>query len=371
MADKRNAREIELAVKPMIQLLENQASNFIFGCGWMGKKFLSAIVALGYSVDGFVVTKKTTEVMDGIPVYSIEELAECKSKQNNVFIALRDQESQLTETLKSIFSTVYPVVYPRDITLIEAKYYLDYFERKHVDCSGERILLGNYHFINPFEKPDDYLLSFVYEAGDLVLPVIYNDEDRIDEGTYEYGHTMLEKGDVVLDCGSNIGLFANIAIQKGCEVFAFEPMPDAISYLQELNQMLDLKMHICPYALSDTCGTAQFHVQNFDLLGASMFEGHNVINKNYDVNVITVDQFVEDQKLTRVDYIKADIEGSERDMLRGASKTIQHYHPKISICTYHLPDDKEVLESIIKDIEPKYVIEHRWKKMYAYVPEKE
>lgn len=371
MNEQRNAKEIELAVKPMIQLLEDPSSNFIFGCGWMGEKLLSAIKALGYTVDGFVVTEKKTEIKDGIPVYSIEKLSQSNNKKNNIFVALRDQDVELIERLKGIFFNVYPVSYPRDITLIEAKYYLDYFQTRDVDCSNAYLQLGDYHFVNPFYKPDDYLLSFVYEAGDLVLPVIYKDEGRIDEGTYEYGHTMLQNGDVVLDCGSNIGLFANIAIQKGCQVYAFEPMPDAIQYLRELNQTLDIKINICPYALADRCGTAQFHIQNFDLLGASMLKGHNSIDKNCNVDVITVDQFVENEKLDRVDYIKADIEGSERDMLRGAAKTIQRFHPKISICTYHLPDDKEVLESILKAIEPKYVIEHRWKKMYAYVPEKE
>jgi hypothetical protein len=35
-----------------------------------------------------------------------------------------------------------------------------------------------------------------------------------------------------------------------------------------------------------------------------------------------------------------------------------------------LPDDKEVLEDIVKSANPNYVIEHRYKKMYGYVPKK-
>lgn len=100
-----------------------------------------------------------------------------------------------------------------------------------------------------------------------------------------------------------------------------------------------------------------------------MLENNNNIDKNYEVEVMTIDAFVEQKQLERVDYIKADIEGSERDMLKGAYETIKKFHPKISICTYHLPDDKEILENLLKDIEPGYVIEHKWKKMYAYVPE--
>ena len=75
--------------------------------------------------------------------------------------------------------------------------------------------------------------------------------------------------------------------------------------------------------------------------------------------------------LERVDFIKADIEGAERLMLKGAQETLRRFAPKLSICTYHLPDDKEVLEALIKQANPHYVIEHRWQKLYAHVPERQ
>ena len=68
-----------------------------------------------------------------------------------------------------------------------------------------------------------------------------------------------------------------------------------------------------------------------------------------------------------VDFIKADIEGAERYMLMGARETLGKFAPKLSICTYHFPDDPEVLEKIILEANPNYKIEHRWKKLYAIV----
>lgn len=364
--EKRSIKAIENDVAQIIELLSNQCANYIFGCGWMGQKFFEAVTSLGYQIDGFVVTRKNISEMNDVPVFSLDEINSI-GKKANIFVALRDQDETLNKNLNEIFSTVYAVTYPKDITLIEAKYYMDYLKNKQVDCTGDTIELQEFRFTNPFVKKDDYLLSWVYEAGDLILPVIYNDYNRIDEGPYEQKNIELEKDDVVLDCGANIGLFTNVALQKGCKVYAFEPMPDAIIYLEELTDKHS-QLKICPYALSDQCGTAAFHVQNFDLLGASMLENNNTIDKDYEVEVMTVDAFVEKEGLERIDYIKADIEGSERDMIKGARNTIQKFHPKISICTYHLSDDKEVLENLLKEIEPRYVIEHKWKKMYAYVP---
>ena len=80
-----------------------------------------------------------------------------------------------------------------------------------------------------------------------------------------------------------------------------------------------------------------------------------------------MDTFVEENKLPSVDFIKADIEGAERYMLMGAKRVLKEFAPKIAICTYHLPDDPKVLRELILDANPNYIIEEKFKKMYAYV----
>ncbi len=74
-----------------------------------------------------------------------------------------------------------------------------------------------------------------------------------------------------------------------------------------------------------------------------------------------------DRGIKKVDYIKADIEGSEREMLRGAVHILKQDAPRLSICTYHFPDDKEVLERIVKDANPRYKVVHKYLKMYCWV----
>lgn len=87
------------------------------------------------------------------------------------------------------------------------------------------------------------------------------------------------------------------------------------------------------------------------------------------IDITTIDKLLETGVIPRVDYIKADIEGAERDMLRGAVNAMRDYSPKLAICTYHYAEDRELLEAIIKKANPRYVVEHKWRKLFAYVPE--
>lgn len=364
-----NIQEIKLKYNDIFKILTNGNDNYIFGYGWMGKHFEATISPLGINFKGFVVSQKKQDKIDNFPIYDISEMKTIIGKKN-IFVALRDQDESLNQHLEKIFDVVYPITFPVDIAIMEAQYYLNLLTSAGIDIEKKYINIKDFYFINPFMQSYDYLLSWVYEAGDLLLPGLLNNYTRIDEGAYENGEVNLQKNDIVFDCGANIGLFSTIAQQKGCIVYAFEPMPTAIGFLQELHTFLHDNFHIVPYALSDTSGTATFHAQSFDLLGASLLEKSTSTDQNYIVNVTTLDEFVKSNHIEKVDFIKADIEGAERDMIWGAKETIQKYTPKLSICTYHLEDDKQVLEKRIKEINPNYIVEHKWKKLYAYIPKK-
>ena len=90
---------------------------------------------------------------------------------------------------------------------------------------------------------------------------------------------------------------------------------------------------------------------------------------NTSVECVTLDDWVKENNIPRVDFIKADIEGSERDLLAGAGETLRRFKPRLAICTYHLPDDPHVLECLIKEAVPEYKVIQRRKKLYAYVPD--
>jgi FkbM family methyltransferase len=106
-------------------------------------------------------------------------------------------------------------------------------------------------------------------------------------------------------------------------------------------------------------------IDGFNSGGNTIVKNRIAANLTEKIKITTLDNFVHEQKLKKVDFIKSDIEGAERDMLKGARGVLKEFAPKLALCTYHLPDDPEVMEAIIKDANPDYKVVHIRKKLFA------
>jgi FkbM family methyltransferase len=227
--------------------------------------------------------------------------------------------------------------------------------------------LGGYVFEDTF---------FIYmECGDCYdeasINLYYN---LLHEGPYGLRNNIVdvtvEAGDIVLDAGSWIGDFAAYASAKGASIYAFEPSDMVYGYLVKTAE-LNKNIYPVKKGLGNVKTMAAFTCD------ADKSEANAIVSRNFTdtqkqvVEITTIDVFVEENNLSCVDFIKADIEGYERYMLEGAKKTLGKFAPKLAICTYHLPDDPQVLANIIKEANPAYNIVQKKKKLYASVPRKE
>lgn len=222
----------------------------------------------------------------------------------------------------------------------------------------------------------DWLIYTIY-LDTLFVYCVHNDNynyklvDELDkilpEGTYCYEKddfdVTVKENDVVIDAGAWIGDFSAYASIKGANVFAFEPSKDTVGYLKKTKE-LNHSIQIVEKGLGDKSGS-------FSLSNNQGNSGANQITEEIDnsekIEVTTIDEFVVENNLDRIDFIKADIEGFERYMLMGAKDTLKRFAPKLAICTYHLQDDPEVLSKIILDANPNYIIIQKRKKLYAMV----
>lgn len=214
-----------------------------------------------------------------------------------------------------------------------------------------------------------------------LIPCYFNDNyqrnivEYVDRNTKEgpYGYMDIETGfnvsvacnDIVIDAGAWIGDFSAYAASKGATVYAFEPSPNLQQYLQKtalMNKQTGIIIPV-PSGLGNENTTLAFTDDEETSVGAS-FSGSV---GNLCIAITTIDSFVEAYQIKSIDFIKADIEGFERKMLLGAKKTLKTFAPKLAICTYHLPDDPEVLASIIKEANPEYSIIQMRHKLFACV----
>lgn len=213
--------------------------------------------------------------------------------------------------------------------------------------------------------------TFILEFGDLVAPYIWPERSCPwpgQEGSYEEFGVRVQPGDIVCDVGANVGVFSAYAAFRGAHVYAFEPVPAALKYLHKtvrINTSLPGSIEVVPVALMDRNGTVEMGNATDNMGGttAVLCKGKGLM---LNVPCTTLDDWVRTNSEQRVDFIKADIEGAERNLLKGAVQVLKEYRPRLAICTYHLKDDPAVLTKIIQDANPKYKIHHGRYKLYAF-----
>jgi FkbM family methyltransferase len=161
--------------------------------------------------------------------------------------------------------------------------------------------------------------------------------------------------DVVLDCGAHVGVFTRRALQRGAaKVVAIEPDPVNLECLRRnfSAEIASGKVVVFPKGVWSKPA-------ELVLTESKQNSGNNSVvadtgGEKVVIQVTTIDSLVAELQLPRVDYIKMDIEGSEREALKGAQTTLRKYRPRLMLDTYHRPDDPQVLPAILRQAVPDY-----------------
>jgi FkbM family methyltransferase len=165
-------------------------------------------------------------------------------------------------------------------------------------------------------------------------------------------------GPVVLDCGANVGFFTRLALQSGAaHVVAFEPSPGNLVCLrQNLETEIETgKVTIIEKGVWDSDAILSFSSSNKANPGAHHISVDGMGDSQ--IPVTAIDVVCERLNLTRVDYLKLDVEGSEVVAIRGAARVIRESHPVLCVATEHTDDvfanAVAVLETM-REIDPSY-----------------
>jgi FkbM family methyltransferase len=151
--------------------------------------------------------------------------------------------------------------------------------------------------------------------------------------TLEIFLTHLKEGDTFLDIGANVGMFSLIASRvlknKGI-IHAFEPSQAIFNTLSQNIANNDCQnVHLHRIALSDSEGTMtlriptnEFGTDAFAYLSSNTGASESPNNQSETVQVKTLDNFLSENKIDKVDIIKIDIEGAELLCFKGAEKLL-------------------------------------------------
>jgi FkbM family methyltransferase len=148
-------------------------------------------------------------------------------------------------------------------------------------------------------------------------------------------------GDVVLDCGANIGLFTRKALDAGARrVIAIEPSPEIVECLRRnhAREIASGRVTVVTEGVWDSEGKVTFQIDD-ENRGADRFNTGKTEGRTLQLPVTTIDALVARLGLERVDFIKMDIEGAEARALRGARSTLGRFRPRMALAAYHKKDD--------------------------------
>jgi FkbM family methyltransferase len=170
--------------------------------------------------------------------------------------------------------------------------------------------------------------SLVYEHGLRALPQSVKDYIR---------------GKSFVDAGAYIGDSALMLKKyKPSKIYSFEISQKNLPQLRQNTANDKGSIEVVPYALFSQNG----YLSCDDIGG----EGNSLFfSGDSQIETITLDSFYENRQREKLGFIKADIEGAEMEMLRGAKNIIIRDRPVLALCIYHNPEQffemKPMLES--------------------------
>lgn len=174
---------------------------------------------------------------------------------------------------------------------------------------------------------------------------VYDDDDRavladggrkmptsiytmLDEHDVRCAHFDVRPGDVVLDVGAAYGSYALCALARGAaRVIAWSPAQDAAPEM--------FRRSLAENGWSERCevrtealwsAPGWLEIPEYDAMPTFVPPAGDHRGK---IECSTLDACIINPRVDRIDFLKLDVEGAEHEILKGARRTIERYHPKI------------------------------------------
>ncbi|MBS5803777.1 MAG: FkbM family methyltransferase [Acinetobacter sp.] len=142
------------------------------------------------------------------------------------------------------------------------------------------------------------------------------------------------------------------------KIYAFELIYDKVKNKSIAHIIDSLKeLEIIPLALWDRKEKLVFteNVAAPYSSGINPPLNKNGSEQNFTVDAISIDEYVSENNIEKVDFIKMDIEGAEMKALKGAEQTLIKHRPQLAISIYHSNNDMQDIPIYLHNILKNYI----------------
>lgn len=317
----------------------------IYGAGFLGTWANSYLKSLGVKVIKFIDrdSRKIGDAIDGIPIVgpTEDELASIPA----IFIAARHAVSEVERALVPhglaimSFDSYFVVRNFSRLIAVRDSMFQDGQSVTVFNALLISMLTGNIAPCRDVMEKDMYFCLPEF-AGNF-------DESFVDAGAFV--------GDTVERfIWENLGTFRHI--------YAFEPGYRQFEALEQRMHRLasewafdSTSVSLVRAGLSDSPGQMACTFLNDAPIrhGLSKFKPETGTTEEdpTSAKVLTLDSYLDGSQVT---FIKADVEGMEMELLRGAEHTIRTCRPKMSLCVYHYPSHLYEAAEYVRALVPDY-----------------
>jgi FkbM family methyltransferase len=166
-------------------------------------------------------------------------------------------------------------------------------------------------------------------------------------------------GDVMLDCGANVGMYSIwAAATRRARVYAFEPEAQNYALLNRnilLNELSEL-VHAYCVGLSDEPGLTTLHIADLRVGGSCHAVGQALNFEHKPLKAVfaqgctaqTLDELVRSRQLPVPNHIKIDVDGFEPRVIAGARTTLRETAVKSLLIetNQNLDDHREMVREL-------------------------